>query len=33
MPAESLEKAVVILAIRSLGVDNRLSRFKVLKDY
>ena len=33
MPVESLGKAVVILAIGSLGVDNRLLRFKVSKDY
>jgi len=33
MPAESLGKAIVILAIRLLGVDNRLLRFKVLKNY
>jgi len=33
MPAESLGKAVVILAIRLLDLDNRLLRFKVLTDY
>ena len=33
MPAQGLERAVVILAIRSLGLGNRLLKFKVLKDY
>jgi len=33
MPAESLGKAMVILAIRSLDLGNRLLKFKVLKDY
>ena len=33
MPAKSLEKAIVILAIRLLDLGNRLLKFKVLKDY
>jgi len=33
IPAESLKKAVVILAIKLLGVDNKLLKFKVSKDY
>jgi len=33
MPAKSLKKAVVILAIRSLDLSNRLLKLKVLNDY
>ena len=33
MPVESLGKVMVILAIRLLGLGNRLLKFKVLKDY
>ena len=33
MPAQGIEKAIVILAIRSLDLGNRLLKFKVLKDY
>ena len=33
MPAQGLERAVVILAIGSLGLGNGLPKFKVLKDY
>ena len=33
MPVQGLERAIVILAIRSLGLGNRLPKFKVLKDY
>jgi hypothetical protein len=33
MPAESLGKAVVILAIGSLDLGNGLPKFKVSKDY
>ena len=33
MPVESLGKAIVILAIRSLDLGNRLPKFKVSKDY
>jgi hypothetical protein len=33
MPAQSANKAVVILAIGPLGLSNRLPKFKVLADY
>jgi len=33
MPAQSANKAVVILAIRPLGLGNRLPKFKVLIGY
>ena len=33
MPAESLGKAMVILAIKLLDLDNGLLKFKVLMDY
>ena len=33
MPAQGLKRAVVILAIRSLGLGNRLLKFKISKDY
>ena len=33
MPAQGLERAVVILAIGSLGLGNGLPKFKVSKDY
>jgi hypothetical protein len=33
MPVQSANKAVVILAIRLLGLSNRLLKFKVLADY
>ena len=33
MPAQSTNKAVVILAIRPLGLSNRLLKFKVLTGY
>ena len=33
MPAQSANKAVVILAIRPLGLSNKLLKFKVLVDY
>ena len=33
MPAQSTNKAVVILAIGPLGLSNRLLKFKVLTDY
>ena len=33
MPAESLKKAIVILAIRLLDLSNKLLKLKVLNDY
>jgi hypothetical protein len=33
MPAQSANKAVVILAVRPLGLSNRLPKFKVSVDY
>ena len=33
MTAQGLERAMVILAIKLLGLGNRLLKLKVLKDY
>ena len=33
MPVQGLKRAVVIIANRSLGLGNRLPKFKMLKDY
>ena len=33
MPTQGLKRAVVILAIKLLGLGNRLPKFKVSKDY
>ena len=33
MPAQGLKRAIIILAIKSLGLGNGLLKFKVSKDY